>query len=180
MDRDITRQERLKIEKRIRAVSAWKRETGGETLPDWVDLDTLAPGTADVGGGYPDQDHRGYYQRAKRDWTERCRVKKIGEWTEEGKRHRKRIITAVKRRTGGTVGLYKTERLKIRCTYDSVTQGFYDTFAEAAEVYDRLARQYEGRDAITNDPEAVKREDRTLARQKAARKSIGNEKKVTA
>lgn len=156
-----TKAERAKIEKRIRVMSAWKKQTGGEAFPEWMDLDELAPGTSTIGNGIPDQEAMSYFQRQKAGWS-KPRSLSRAEYKQSASENRKRILLSVKSRTGGIVGLVLTRSLRIRCTYQGVQQGTFSTFKEAAAVYDRLARKHEGDDAITNDPEAIEREDKEL------------------
>lgn len=156
-----TKAERLKIQKRIRVMSAWKKQTGGEAFPEWMDLDAMAPGTDDIGNGIPDQEAMSYFQRQKAGWS-RPRALSKAEYKQSASENRMRILLSVKARTGGIVGLVLTRSLRIRCTYQGIQQGTFSTYREAAAVYDRLARQNEGSEAITNDPEAVEREDKKL------------------
>ena len=166
-----TAREKKKIAKRIQAVANWKKGTNGATLPDWVDLDSLAPGTADVGTGVPDQAHTTYFKTQRDAWVSRRRKRAIGDWEHTNKEKRKQILLSVKQRTRGLVGMYLKPGLSVRCTYDGIVQGYFPSYAEAAAVYDRLAVQYEGDEAILNDPAAVAREDRVLARMKAEKEA---------
>lgn len=157
-----TPQERKLIERRIRAVSSFKQATGGDSLPEWLDLDELAPGTASVGTGVPDK-HLATYDRHNRDkWTEKRRARKIGLWDAKTFEKRLRTLAAYKASRNGIIGLGVTRTARVVVKYDGMNQGYYGTFREAAAAYDALARKYEGDRAITNDQDAVRREDKRL------------------
>lgn len=177
-----TKAERAKIEKRIRVVSAWKKQTGGEPFPEWMDLDEMAKGTADVGNGVPDLDAMSYFQRQKQTWRGGSRKLTDAEQRVSLTRHRMAMVLAAKERSGGIVGLVLTGAMRVRCTYQGVQRGIYMTYREAAQVYDRLAREHEGKDAITNEPAAVAREDKKLKVEQERRKvkMLRRRKKVRA
>jgi hypothetical protein len=168
-----TYQERQMIEQRIQAVSNFKATTGGDNLPEWVDLDELAPGTSKVGTGVPDKRLANYDRHNRVTYALKRKCRKTGEWDEKALEKRLNALAAWKAARGGIVGLTVTPTGRVIVIYDGVVHGRYATFAEAAEAYDALARKHEKKRAITNDPEAVAREDKRLEVMKRMRETGG-------
>jgi hypothetical protein len=168
-----THREREMIEKRIRAASAFRATIGGDHLPEWVDLDELAPGTSSVGRGVPDKRLVTYDRHNRVIYAHRRKARKTGEWDEKALEKRLKALAARKEARDGIVGLSVTRTGRVIVIYDGVVQGRYATFAEAAAAYDDLARKHEKRRAVTNDPDAVVREDKRLEVMKQMRETGG-------
>jgi hypothetical protein len=168
-----TKEERKLIDRRIRAVSAFKSAIGGAVIPTWLDIDEIAPGTLNVGTGVPDKDLAGYDRDRRERWVEKRRARNLGQWTDTTRVSRRRILLAYKEKSGGIIGLSLSRTLSVKVSYDSIDQGYFPTYAEAAEHYDALAVRYEGDDAVLNDPDAVKKQDRKLIRLKLVRANEG-------
>jgi hypothetical protein len=168
-----TLQERKMIEKRIRAVSAFKLETYGQHLPVWLDIDEIAPGTSTVGTGIPDKRLATYDRQNRAIYADKRRNRNTGVWDEKQLEKRVNFLSAWKAAREGIIGLSYTRTGRVVAMYDGTIIGRYATFQEAAEAYDAMARKYEKRRAVTNDPEAVKREDRRLEVMKRMRETGG-------
>jgi hypothetical protein len=123
-----------KLKQRIEAARQWKREHPGQELPNEIEFEELVPGTKDL------------------------RSEIVMQKT-SGKNDRHEI----KFRNGGTIGLsIDRQSFAARAVYGGTNFGKFATFREAAAVYDEYARRVEGENAVTNDPEAVRRKDEWL------------------
>lgn len=170
---DPSKEEQKLISRRIRAVSEFKKAIGGAAIPEWLDIDAIAPGTEKVGTGVPDRLLAGYDRDRRSRWVQKRRARELGQWSDRTRENRRRILLAYKEKQNGIIGLSITTKLIVKVAYDSVDQGYFKTFAEAAACYDAMAIRYEGDEAILNDPDAVERMERKLNRMKLMKVNEG-------
>jgi hypothetical protein len=167
------KEERKLIDRRIKAVSMFKAAIGGAVIPSWLDMDELAPGTQKVGTGVPDRVLAGYDHERRDRWIQKRKARTVGQWGDKARENRRRVLETYKEKSGGILGLSISRNMTVKVRYDSSDHGTFATFAEAAAQYDALAKRHEGPDAVTNDPDAVTRHDRKLARAKLMRANEG-------
>lgn len=161
------RLDQLKLLKRIDACNRWKRENHVLPIPESMDIDTLAPGTEDIGGGGRDSSY------VAKEIERRQKVRAIHQLDHDRQRtvaqriRRQKQLDGIKRARGGTLGVYLTSDLQVKCAFAGRHKGPFSTFAAAAAAYDAVAVACDGKYAVLNDADAVAIKDADLIERKA-------------